>query len=175
MARNDGRAKGDGSPPPSPSDVRPAQVSPAEVSSTEAASAGAGSPRSSQRADDPSPEWTTAELAAIRRQLTDEVEHLSAEISTIDDRVADLIHDSGDGAGDDQAESGSKAFEREHEQTLANIARDAIGQARHALQRIDDSTYGTCESCGRPIAKPRLQAYPRATLCVECKQREEHH
>ena len=119
--------------------------------------------------------WTAEELAAVRRQLTAEVEHLRDEVSTIDGQVADLIHDSSDGAGDDQAESGSKAFERQHEETLANIARVAIEQARRALRRIDDSTYGTCESCGRPIAKPRLQAYPRATLCVRCKQREEQH
>jgi len=119
--------------------------------------------------------WSKAELDAVRRQLQDEIAHLSADAATIDHQVADLIQDSGDGAGDDAAESGSKAFEREHEQTLANIARDVIVQSRHALQRIDDGSYGTCESCGRPIAKPRLQAFPRATLCVACKQREEHH
>ncbi len=27
--------------------------------------------------------------------------------------------------------------------------------------------------CGQPIGKARLQAFPRATLCVDCKQREE--
>jgi len=118
--------------------------------------------------------WSAAELAAVRRQLQDEIEHLSADAATIDHQLADLIHDSGDGAGDDAVESGSKAFEREHEQTLANIARDVIVQSRHALQRIDQGTYGTCESCGRPIAKPRLMAFPRATLCVACKQRAEH-
>ena len=30
-----------------------------------------------------------------------------------------------------------------------------------------------CASCGQPIGKARLQAFPRATLCVACKQREE--
>ena len=40
-------------------------------------------------------------------------------------------------------------------------------------QRIADGTYGTCESCGLPIGKMRLEAFPRATLCVDCKQREE--
>ncbi|MBN9325656.1 MAG: TraR/DksA family transcriptional regulator, partial [Cellulomonas sp.] len=39
--------------------------------------------------------------------------------------------------------------------------------------RIAAGTYGACESCGKPIGKARLQAFPRATLCVECKQREE--
>jgi DnaK suppressor protein len=46
-------------------------------------------------------------------------------------------------------------------------------QAERALARIEDGTYGICESCGNPIGKARLQAFPRATLCVTCKQREE--
>ena len=51
---------------------------------------------------------------------------------------------------------------------------DAGGrQAERALQRIDNGTYGVCESCGQPIGKARLQAFPRATLCVSCKQKEE--
>jgi DnaK suppressor protein len=34
-------------------------------------------------------------------------------------------------------------------------------------------TYGICEVCGKPIGKYRLQAFPRATLCMACKQAEE--
>jgi RNA polymerase-binding transcription factor DksA len=57
--------------------------------------------------------------------------------------------------------------------SLANNARDMLAQAEHALVRLDDGSYGICESCGNPIGKLRLQAFPRATLCVTCKQREE--
>jgi RNA polymerase-binding transcription factor DksA len=46
-------------------------------------------------------------------------------------------------------------------------------QAERALAKIADSTYGVCESCGNPIGKMRLQAFPRATLCMSCKQRQE--
>jgi RNA polymerase-binding transcription factor DksA len=42
-----------------------------------------------------------------------------------------------------------------------------------ALDRIDAGIYGVCESCGQPIGKARLLAFPRATLCVACKQRQE--
>ncbi|WKV16539.1 TraR/DksA C4-type zinc finger protein [Janibacter limosus] len=42
-----------------------------------------------------------------------------------------------------------------------------------ALARLEDGTYGTCESCGNPIGKLRLQAYPRATLCMTCKSQQE--
>ena len=71
------------------------------------------------------------------------------------------------------ADLGAKTFEREHEMSLANNARDLLVQTEHALARIDAGTYGRCENCGNPIGKLRLQANPRATLCVSCKQREE--
>ena len=56
---------------------------------------------------------------------------------------------------------------------MANNAREMLAQIERALERIDDGTYGVCESCGNPIGKMRLQAFPRATLCMACKQREE--
>jgi DnaK suppressor protein len=98
---------------------------------------------------------------------------LRAEIADADDGITRLLRDSGDGAGDDQADAGNKTFEREHEMSLTNNARDLLVQAEHALARIDDGSYGRCESCGNPIGKARLQAFPRATLCLTCKQREE--
>ena len=99
--------------------------------------------------------------------------HLKEEIRDAEQEIAGLLRDGGDGAGDDQADAGSKTFEREHEMSLANNARDMLVQIERALARIDDGTYGVCESCGKPIGKARLQAFPRATLCVSCKQREE--
>ncbi len=101
------------------------------------------------------------------------MDRLRAEIDLAESDIAELIRDSGDGAGDDQADAGSKTFEREHEMSLANNTRDLLVQAQRALHRIDDGSYGVCESCGNPIGKRRLQAVPRATLCVPCKQREE--
>ncbi len=57
--------------------------------------------------------------------------------------------------------------------SLANNSRDLLVQVERALGRLDAATYGRCENCGNPIPKARLQAFPRATLCVTCKQREE--
>jgi len=122
--------------------------------------------------EDESP-WTAAELRAVEETLHEEVRRLEEEIETAELGLADLIRDSGDGAGDDQADAGSKTFEREHEMSLARNARDMRDQAHHALARIADGSYGQCESCGNPIGKYRLQAFPRATLCVICKESEE--
>jgi RNA polymerase-binding protein DksA len=117
--------------------------------------------------------WTDAELKAIRDELESEVDRLRGEIETAESELADRLRDGGDGAGDDQADAGTKTFEREHEMSLANNARDLLVQTQHALARIEAGTYGRCENCGNPIGKLRLQANPRATLCVSCKQREE--
>ena len=75
--------------------------------------------------------------------------------------------------GDDQADAGAKTFEREQEISLANNSREMLEQCGHALAAIADGTYGVCESCGLPVGKMRLQAFPRATLCVSCKSRQE--
>ena len=71
------------------------------------------------------------------------------------------------------ADAGAKTFQREHELALTQNARELLTQIERALARIEDGSYGVCESCGEPIGKARLQAFPRAVLCVSCKQREE--
>lgn len=122
--------------------------------------------------DDESP-WTAKELADVRAELEADVDRLTSELSGFEDDIAGLIKDSGDGAGDDQADTGAKTFEREHEYSLAQNSRDLLEQSVHALERIDDGTYGICENCGNAIGKLRLQAFPRATLCLTCKAQQE--
>jgi len=117
--------------------------------------------------------WTEAELARIRDTLAAEVADLRVEIDKAESDIADRLRDAVGDAGDDQADAGAKTFEREQELALTHNARELLAQSERALSRIDDGSYGTCESCGEPIGKARLQAFPRATLCVACKQREE--
>ncbi|MET7682232.1 TraR/DksA C4-type zinc finger protein [Streptomyces sp. NPDC005423] len=117
--------------------------------------------------------WTPEEVEEARSGLRSEVERLGAEIAASEEAVAGLMRDSGNGAGDDEADTGSKNITREHEMALAANAREMLDQTRHALQLLDAGTYGLCENCGNPIGKARMQAFPRATLCVECKQKQE--
>ncbi|TCO51891.1 TraR/DksA family transcriptional regulator [Kribbella antiqua] len=117
--------------------------------------------------------WTAAELAELRGELEADVVHLQKEIRDAEQEIVGLLRDGGDGAGNDQADVGSTTLERDHEMSLANNARDMVDQIERALARIEDGTYGICESCGNAIGKGRLQAFPRATLCVSCKEREE--
>ena len=117
--------------------------------------------------------WTDAEVAEVRSELESEAARLRDEIAVAQSQIAERLGDAVQDAGDDEADAGTKVYEREQELALAQRARELLDQTERALARIDAGTYGVCESCGKPIGKARLQAYPRATLCVACKQREE--
>lgn len=108
-------------------------------------------------------------LAAIKAELELEAKRLRADLDFAVSDIEGIVGDSGSSAGDDLADVGSKTFEREQEMSVADQMRDSLHQVEHALQRITEGTYGSCESCDRPIGKLRLEAYPRAAFCMECK------
>ena len=117
--------------------------------------------------------WSDAEFAELGVELEKEAVALRAELGESEALIAARLGDAATEAGDDEADTSSKLFEREHELALTNNTRELLDQTEHALARIEAGTYGVCESCGKPIGKARLQAFPRATLCVACKQRQE--
>jgi RNA polymerase-binding protein DksA len=152
---------------PAPAKAAPAKAAPAKAATVPPAAKPGATVLPGEKP------WTKPELTAIRAELDAQARDLRGEIAEAEQSWAALQRDSGEGAGDDQADAGTKTFEREHEMSLAANSLDLLAQVERALQRLDDSTYGICESCGNPIGKGRLQAFPRATLCVSCKQREE--
>jgi DnaK suppressor protein len=117
--------------------------------------------------------WTKAELDEVLDELREQREHSVQVLAVQEAELSGLMRDSGDGAGQDQADMGATSFERDQELTVLNSERDKLAQIERALIAINEGTYGICESCGEPIGKMRLMAFPRATLCVTCKQREE--
>jgi DnaK suppressor protein len=119
------------------------------------------------------PAWTAAEIAELRETLIADAERLRIEIRAAETEIGQLLREGGEGAGNDQADVGSNTFERDHEMSMAKNARANLELVEGAVKRIDAGTYGVCESCGNPVGKMRLQAFPRATLCMECKQRQE--
>jgi DnaK suppressor protein len=150
-------------PPPRPvktgkkiAPLKPIKVAPVPVVATEAEAP-----------------WSAAELKAVRSEISKELDRLRKELAIVELEMDELIQESGEGAGDDQADAGTKTFEREHEMSLVINARDMVLQTERALERIDSKNYGNCEECGSPIGKARLQVFPRATLCMLCKQKEE--
>ena len=117
---------------------------------------------------------TADELDQIRVILRGRFDDLNAEY---EDAVAQnqqlRLVEIGDAAGDDQADSGSKTAERDAASSLIRTLLDRRSQAEHAMQRLDEGTYGNCEGCSNPIPVERLEVFPSATTCVHCKQNRE--
>lgn len=117
---------------------------------------------------------SAAETEKIRLALTARRDELQEEYDQTLTDITELQRERlTDSAGDDQADTGTKTFEREQEITLANAILDRVNQVERALERLDEGSYGWCERCGTPIPVERLAAFPSATLCVSCKQLEE--
>ena len=66
-----------------------------------------------------------------------------------------------------QADMGTETFEREKDLSILEQVEAELADVEHALRRLDDGTYGTCEVCGKPIPDERLEAMPAARLCLE--------
>jgi DnaK suppressor protein len=115
-----------------------------------------------------------ADTQEIRNALRERHSELRTEYDQTVADIAELQRDRlTDSAGDDQADTGTKTFEREQEISLANNILERINQVERALERLDEGSYGWCERCGNAIPVERLAAFPSATLCVSCKQLEE--
>ena len=46
-----------------------------------------------------------------------------------------------------------------------------LSETEAALRRMDNGTFGRCESCGELIPLERLESVPHANCCVGCAQR----
>lgn len=71
------------------------------------------------------------------------------------------------------AETATATLGREIDYTLGENSEEVLAQIDAALRRIEDGTYGTCTNCRREIAQERLEAYPWAALCIDCKREAE--
>ena len=57
---------------------------------------------------------------------------------------------------------------------LRDRERQLLAKLDQALARMDEGSFGTCEDCEEPIEMRRLEARPVSTLCIACKERQEH-
>jgi len=111
------------------------------------------------------------EIEQIRSVLRSRFEDLDREYEeAVTENQKLRLVEIGDAAGDDQADSGSKTAERDAASSLLRTLHDRRQQAEIALQRLDEGTYGNCEGCHNPIPWERLEIFPSATTCVNCKQ-----
>jgi RNA polymerase-binding transcription factor DksA len=111
-----------------------------------------------------------ADLA--RQRLAEERERLDGVKSTFDDEHFGEQSESesvGELSSYDQhqADMGTETFEREKDLSILEQVEAELADVEHALRRLDDGTYGTCEVCGSAIPDERLEALPAARLCLE--------
>ena len=69
------------------------------------------------------------------------------------------------------AEAGSLKFEYEKAISLEQNLENLLDKIRAALAKVDEGTYGICETCGKDIPVARLDALLHVTECVECATR----
>lgn len=118
-----------------------------------------------------------ARLRAIKKRLLEEKDRLDHELQEILDRTAhtaDLEQAAELSNYDDHpADLASETFEREKDLALEGNLEDLLEKINVALEKLEDSTYGVCDSCGAEINPNRLEVLPWASLCLLCQDRLE--
>jgi DnaK suppressor protein len=89
---------------------------------------------------------------------------------SLEDETGELVSGSAD---QHMADTATETVEREIGNTLEEHDVRLLEAIDAALQRIETGTYGKCVNCGAQIPEERLEAMPWATLCIECKRKEE--
>jgi RNA polymerase-binding transcription factor len=101
---------------------------------------------------------------AARASLLAERERLRLELGEPIESPGQMTYGS-------QAAAASHVFEQQRDLALRDRSRAELARVEAALRKLDDGTYGTCESCGYPIASERLEAIPWAPLCIDCARK----
>jgi len=101
----------------------------------------------------------------------------------LEGRLHALLEEAGktvEGMGDDRVEAFPDPTDRASLESDRNFVlrikdreRKLIQKIKEALERIEDGTFGICDSCGKPISEKRLMARPVTTQCIECKTEDE--
>ena len=109
-------------------------------------------------------------LLAEKESILSRINNLSEETLSSSQRDS-----SGDLSGYSMhmADVGTDNFQRELALGLVSNEQQVIYRIDEALKRIDEGSYGKCETCGERIKESRLKALPFATMCISCKEKEE--
>jgi DnaK suppressor protein len=117
------------------------------------------------------------ECKHFEQRLIEERIRLLKELGYFEDKI--FSNSQRDAAGDlsaysvHMADQASDAQEREKAYHMASAEGRLLYHIDEALARIKEGIYGSCQGCGKPIGKARLEIVPHARLCIECKKAEE--
>lgn len=119
---------------------------------------------------------TKVQLKAFKNLLIVERARCAGEIKSL---AQDASKSPRDASGDlsaytvHMADMSSDTYERELSMNVVSSEQAVLYQIDEALKRIDDGSYGLCESCGKPITMSRLRAVPYASMCITCQRAKE--
>ncbi len=108
------------------------------------------------------------DLEYFKTQLTERLETLLAKASGTVSGMTDEKP-----SFPDPTDRAALESDRNFTLRIRDRERKLIAKIRQALERMDNGTYGICESCGGDITLKRLKARPVTTQCIECKTEEE--
>jgi len=117
-----------------------------------------------------------SELKGYRRSLLEEKERLGAALEYLQTENPGADEEDAlelNSLEEHLAEVGSVTLDREIDYSLEDGVREGLASITRALERIEAGSFGSCTSCGSPIAAERLAALPWAGLCIGCKRQEE--
>jgi len=110
-------------------------------------------------------------LQQRRDAVVEALDHLHKEnAGSLEDETGELVSGSAD---QHMADTATETVDREIDYTLEEHDGRLLHAIDEALARIDAGTYGICVNCGAQIPPERLEAMPWATLCIDCKRKEE--
>lgn len=110
----------------------------------------------------------------VRRKLEQEKKELIEQVSDLEKTgLGNSLRDSiGELSLCDNhpADIGDELFERSKDIALRDNAHILLERVEHALEKIDDGTYGVCDKCQSEIPLARLEAIPSASECIRCQR-----
>ena len=112
----------------------------------------------------------------FRERLLEERKRVEAAIQYLrEEHPGSLEEEIEESVGSDNhlGDTATATLDREIDYTLEENSEQVLAEIDDALHRIEDGTFGTCLTCGQPIAPERLEAMPWATQCIDCKRKEE--
>ena len=117
------------------------------------------------------------ELTFFRTQLQKQLDLTQGNLDALagDNLKRSPIEASGDISAHSthMADQGTDNFDRELALNLASSRQESLYDIEDAIRRVDDGSYGACESCGKAIERPRLKALPFAKKCMSCQNAAE--
>ena len=118
-----------------------------------------------------------SELASFKELLVERRRLLVGDVTRMGDEAMRKSRQSASGDLSSMpyhmADIGTDNYEQEFTLGLIENEEDDLRAIDDALEKIEDGTYGQCESCGKKIKKARLKTMPHARNCIECQKVEE--